>query len=246
MDLYAGFAGRYDLSFGPFGENDPRMAEFFRQIFSQNDVHTVLDCACGTGRHIPLFHSLGCHVFGSDVSESMLAQARTNLAGLGLNVSVFQADFRNLPGCFQQSFDAVVCLGAITFMAGETEFLRAFESMAKVLRPGGILVLTVMPADRQWQEKPRFILNSSRRDYSRVFAIDYFEDRARFNILDIYHNGETSNLKVWSAELHPLMQNDLERLLLTAHFRNVDLYEAYDFSTYDRSTSNNLIAVAHR
>lgn len=222
------------------------MAEFFHKIFSQNNIHMVLDCACGTGRHIPLFHSIGCHIFGSDISESMLAQARINLSGLGLEVSVFQADFRNLPVCFQQSIDAVVCLGAITFMEGEAEFLRAFKSMAQVLHPGGILVVTIMPADRQWKEKPRFILNSSRLDFSRIFAIDYYEDKARFNILDIQHSGEKSELKVWSTELYPLLQDDLERLLLTAGFRVVDLYEAYDFSPYNRSSSDNLIAVAHR
>jgi len=245
MDPYEGFAERYDLSFDLFGEIDPQVTEFFHQLFEQNGVQTVLDCACGTGRHLPLFHSLGCKVLGSDVSEAMLAQARTNLSEAGLEVPLYQLDFRELPHYFRQSFDAVICLAAIGFLPGEVEFLKAFTSMAQVLRPGDIMVLTAIPTDRQWREKPRFILNSSRQDFSRIFAIDYFEDKARFNILDIFHSREVSELKVWSAELHPLLRDDQERLLLAAGFRSVDFYASFNFSPYIKSKSNKLIAVAH-
>jgi glycine/sarcosine N-methyltransferase len=109
-DPYEGFAGRYDLVPGRLDENDPRMVEFFRQLFFEYDVQTVLDCACGTGRHLLLFHSLGCKVWGSDVSEAMLAQARKNTARLGNDVSLQQADYRDLPQHFQRCFDAVTCL----------------------------------------------------------------------------------------------------------------------------------------
>lgn len=37
-DAYQDFAERYDLSFGPFGEHDPQVIEFFRQLFVENDV----------------------------------------------------------------------------------------------------------------------------------------------------------------------------------------------------------------
>jgi SAM-dependent methyltransferase len=113
MDPYENFAERYDMSFGSFGEHEPQVGEFFRRLFAQNNVHTVLDCACGTGRHLPLFHSLGCEVFGSDVSESMLAQARSNLVEYGLEVPLHRIDFRDLPDYFRQQFDAVVCLGSM-------------------------------------------------------------------------------------------------------------------------------------
>ena len=246
MDPYEGFAERYDLSFGPFGEHDPLVVEFFRQLFAQNDIHTVLDCACGSGRHLPMFHSLGCKVFGSDISQSMLAQAQSNLAELGLDVPLLQADFQDLPGYFQLSIDAVVCLGAIGFMKGEAEFLRAFESMGQVLRPGGILILTAIPTDRQWKEKQRFSLNSNSPDFSRLFVIDYLEEKARYNILDIFHSHNQSDLKVWSAELHVLLRDDQERLLKQAGFRKVDFFGAFDFSAYDKETSNSLITVANK
>lgn len=246
MDPYEGFAQRYDLSFGLFGEQDPCLVDFFSQLFSQNNVHTLLDCACGTGRHLPLFHSLGCEIIGSDISESMLAQAKINLAGMGLGVPLFQVDFRELPSNFQQPFDAVVCLGAIGFMTNEAEFLQAFKSMRQVLRPGGILILTAMPTDRQWREKPRFILSTNTPFFSRIFAIDYFEKKARYNILDVFHTEKMSNLQVWSAELTPLLLDDQDRLLRAAGFRKVDFFGSFDFSLYSKETSNSFITVAYK
>ena len=246
MDPYAGFAERYDLSFSLFGGYDSQVGEFFSHLFNKNNIHTVLDCACGTGRYLPLFQSLGCEVIGSDISESMLDQARRNLIQVGLEIPLHQADFRHLPNYFQQEFDAVVCLAAIGFMPDEAECLKAFKSMAQVLRPQGMLVLTAMPTDRQWREKPRFILNSGSRDFTRIFAIDYLEERARFNILDIFHSGERSELKVWSAELRALLRDDQERLLLAAGFRAVEFYGSFDFSPYDKARSDSLITVAQR
>lgn len=245
-DPYDGMADRYDLSFGPFGKQDAQMDEFFGQLFTSHSVHTVLDCACGTGRHLPMFRGLGCEVWGSDISEAMLRQAGENLSGQGLEIPLTKADFRELPSCFDRQFDAIVCLGAIGFVPGKVEFTKAFESMAGVLRQDGILVLTALPTDRQWKEKERFILMGNRSDFSRLFAIDYFADRARFNILDIFHGNEASGLKVWSADIYPLLRDEQEALLKATGFRVIDFYGAFDYSPYDKETSRSLITVAYK
>ena len=245
-DQYADFAGRYDLPYGPAGEPDAHMIEFFRRLFVERQVRRVLDCACGTGRHLRLFHGLGCEVYGSDVSPSMLAQAEKNLAASGLRIPLRQADFRCLPEMFVERFDAIVCLAAIGYMPDETQFVRAFESMSQVLRQDGILTLSAMPTDRQWQEKPRFALVADTPDCSRVFAMDYAATTVRYHILDLLRGPGGTELKTWSAELTVLLRDDQERLLKAAGFRRVDFFGGYDFSPYDKTASNQMIAVAHR
>jgi ubiquinone/menaquinone biosynthesis C-methylase UbiE len=244
-DLYEDFAERYDLSFGQLDQPDPLTVEFFRKLFTTHAVNTVLDCACGTARHLRLFHSLGCEVSGSDLSESMLAQARKNLTEHGIEALLRQADYRDLPRHFQRQFDAVVCIGSIGYMPNDKEYLSAFESMGQVLRQGGILVLTAIPTDRQWKQKPRFMLTANTRDFSRLFVVDYLEQTARYNILDVFHGDQVGELKVWSAELSVRLRDDLERLLQAAGFHTVDFYGAFDFAPYDKEQSNHLIAVAH-
>ena len=78
-DSYAHFADRYDLFINRSDKLDLVRTEFFRKLLLENDVHSVLDCACGTGRDLIMFSSLGLSVYGSNISEAMLAQARKNL-----------------------------------------------------------------------------------------------------------------------------------------------------------------------
>jgi glycine/sarcosine N-methyltransferase len=245
-DPYQDFAERYDLSFGQFGEGEPQGIEFFRNLFSRNGVRTVLDCACGTGRHLPLFHSLGREVVGSDISEGMLTQARKNLAEHNLNLSLRQVDFRGLPNHFERQFDAVVCLAAIGFMPDEAECLKALKSMFAVLREGGLLVLTAMPTDRQWKERPRYQLVANTRDFTRLFVVDYEERTARYNILDVFHSEARNELEEWSAELRVFLQDEQERLLRASGFRSLEFYGSFDFAPYDKETSNRLISIAYK
>ncbi len=247
QDPYEGFAARYDLFDGDFGHLADQERDFFRQLFARQKVRRVLDCACGTGRHLYLFHSLGCQVTGSDLSPSMLAQARKNLTDYGLQVPLHQVDYRELPQHFEQPVDAVVCLSSsILHMPDDEQVLRAFRSMRAVLRPRGILVLTQGTTDRQWQEKPRFILAVSTSDFSRLFAIDYLGQGALYNILDLFHGSERNELKVWSIEYpHILLRDDQERLLRAAGFHALDFFGSYRFAPYDKEKSQRLIAVAH-
>ena len=247
-DPYERFAERYDLFFGSFDDHDPVIVEFFRALFERHNVHSVLDCACGTGRELHLFHSLGFEVHGSDISEAMLAQAERNLAGRGENVPLARVDFRELRRHYDRDFDAVVCLSSSFFeVPDEVELLKAFSSMHGVLREGGILVLTSGTSDKMWREKPRFIPEVNRGDFTRLFVIDYMGKGARFNVLDIYHGESHRDLQVWSITHERVyLRDDLERVLGAAGFRELKFFGSYLFQPYDTATSDILIAVAEK
>ena len=245
-DPYSGLAQSYDLFFKDSPGPDPAAVEFYRQLFAQHGVRSVLDCACGTGRELILFRQLGLEVVGSDLSDSMLAQAHRNLAAAGVDVPLHKADYRELPRHFERRFDAVACLStSIGHVPDEANALLAFQSMRAVLREGGILILTQGTTDRQWQEKPRFILAVSDHDFSRLFVIDYLsERRARYNVLDIVHTAERQEMSNWGTDYLILLRDDQERLLQAAGFADVAFYGSYAFAPYDKETSQRLIAIA--
>lgn len=70
-------------------------------------------------------------------------------------------------------------------MPDDTQFLKAFQSIAGVLCKHGVLVMTAVPTDHQWKEKPRFTLVADTSDCSRIFVMEYFEKTVRYNLLDL-------------------------------------------------------------
>ena len=246
-DDYRGIADRYDLFHGEFRDHDPEVVSFFLRLFSEHRVESVLDCACGTGGHLHLFHTLGCEVVGSDLSPAMLDRAKRNLIESGADVPLFVADYRQLAEQFERRFDAVVCLSSsILHMPDDEQAVRALRSMRSVLRRGGIMVLTQGTSDKQWREKPRFILAINTERFSRLFVIDYEGAGARYNILDVFHGHDERGMDVWSVEYpRMLLRDDYERLLTETGFRGVEFYGTYGFAPYDAAESDRLIAVAH-
>jgi len=97
-----------------------------------------LDVGTGTGRMLELFAPLVEHAVGVDLSREMLATARLNLARSGLrNWSLRQGDMYQLP-LAAESFDAAVFHQVLHYAADPA---RAIREAARVLRPGGRLVI---------------------------------------------------------------------------------------------------------
>jgi SAM-dependent methyltransferase len=132
---------------------------------------SLLDVACGTGRHLEVWRGRFERVAGVDVDESMLDMARRRLTG----VALYRADFTGFD--LGEQFDAVTCLFSSIGYADTGERLdAAVRSMASHLRRGGVLVveawLTPDMLSPPWvrahvvEEPDRVILRSSRIHYN--------------------------------------------------------------------------------
>ncbi|WP_410646691.1 class I SAM-dependent methyltransferase [Amycolatopsis sp. cmx-4-54] len=96
----------------------------------------VLEVAVGTGLNLPLY-SAGVTLTGIDLSDGMLAIARSRAERLGHPVTLRRADAHDLP-FDADSFDTVVCTLGLCAIPDDGKALR---EMARVLRPGGRLIL---------------------------------------------------------------------------------------------------------
>lgn len=94
----------------------------------------AIDVGCGTGRQTAYLHEIGHDVRGFDGSTHMLALARAKLPNVAFEVA--QVD--DLP-VDDASVDLVTCFIALTHVQ---DLDRVFEEFARVLRPGGALVIS--------------------------------------------------------------------------------------------------------
>lgn len=96
----------------------------------------VLEIAAGTGRNLP-YYPENVRLTAVELSPEMLAIARRRAAELGREADLRLGDAQDLP--FEDSsFDTVVCtLGMCTI----PDVRAAIAEAARVLRPGGLLLL---------------------------------------------------------------------------------------------------------
>ena len=103
-----------------------------------NDL-TVLDLACGTGRHALRLAAAGAHVTGLDFSSGMLAKAQ---AKPGANdVTWIQHDLATPLPFEDGTFQRIVCALALEHVP---DLVGAYRAMRRVATSDGVAVITCM------------------------------------------------------------------------------------------------------
>lgn len=106
---------------------------------------SVLDLACGTGRHAFELARRGYHVTAADLSPTLLAAAARKTQRFGPTLRLVRNDMRRLP--FRLAFDAVLQLfTAFGYFHDDRENEDVIAEVSRVLRPGGWYMLDFLNA----------------------------------------------------------------------------------------------------
>lgn len=112
----------------------------------------VLDVGCGNGEFMVRLHSEGAKtVTGSDADAAMLAAAASRLDQAGIHSPLVEAPADSLP--FEDdTFDVVT---AITILCFVQDAHTVFREIARVLKPGGCLVIGELGRYSTWAASRR-------------------------------------------------------------------------------------------
>lgn len=241
-DKYSVFAYDYD----EFGEIDQYLGaerDFFKALFAEHEVSSVLDCACGTGQHLYMLSEMGLTVAGSDYSAAMLEVAEKNLSKRGKEIPLHQCDFRYLEEVFSAHFDAIVCLTtALPHLHTEADLVTALKSMKARLNQNGLLVLTTGTTHHNLSLPPIEVV-VNREDFSRVFVKEQDEEFQTIHVLDLYHSPDRMENNQYDIVYKIILDEEYRLLLKKAGFKKVQIFGDYDQNPYDKE-STRLIVVA--
>jgi demethylmenaquinone methyltransferase/2-methoxy-6-polyprenyl-1,4-benzoquinol methylase/ArsR family transcriptional regulator len=117
---------------------EERVETALREVVGSAPLHALLDLGTGTGRMLELLAPLADRAVGIDQSPAMLAVARARLERAGLrNVQLRQGDIYAVP-VERNGYDLVVLHQVLHYLDDPG---RALREAARVLRPGGRLLL---------------------------------------------------------------------------------------------------------
>jgi SAM-dependent methyltransferase len=242
MDEYKILADVYDI----LNPKEEIIAQkpFFEKLVSDHAVLRVLDCACGTGGHLAMFHDMGLTSFGSDKSRDMLAIAKHNLEGKYIPLK--EGDFRALEESWGDNFDMITCLTtSLPHMLTDEDVVKALASMYTRLHDGGILVISNGITDFLLDTKPKFIPARILPSEAFYFISEYPSEREFvFNILYVKKGATAMEHKFTSITYNAMRKSVLERCFARVPFKSVTYYGDYDFSEYSKEKSSKLIVVA--
>ena len=144
---------------------------YIEDELSRIKYRDLLDCGCGTGPIISLLHEKDSakHYTGIDLTPRMIEVAKAKKLS---NTEFVVGDCENLP--FEdESFDVVICTNSFHHYPNPQRF---FDSVKRVLRPGGKLVLQdyTAPAPILWlmnhTEMP--LANLAGHGYVRAYSLN--------------------------------------------------------------------------
>ncbi len=158
----------------------------------------ILELGCGTGRiALPVARS-GTKLIGIDRSEAMLDRARRRLrrARLTGRAHLVRGDIRALPFRRRAAFGCVMApYGVLQSLTRERDLRATLDSVARVLRRGGLFAVDLVPDLPRWSEYQRrtslrgrhargtlTLVESVRQDPPRgltIFDQEYIERRGR-------------------------------------------------------------------
>ncbi|WP_083936876.1 class I SAM-dependent DNA methyltransferase [Longispora albida] len=122
----------------------------------------VLDLGCGPGQDMAHLRGAGARVSGLDLSAGMLAEAATRNAG-----PLVQGDLCALP--FGGSVFSGVWCNASFLHVPKSLAPAALTEMARVLRPGGVLMLAVKAGDGEtWEISNKSVVERFFAKYSEA------------------------------------------------------------------------------
>jgi SAM-dependent methyltransferase len=179
------YARHYDLLYRD--KDYAGEARFVARLLARNldlppPQTSILDLACGTGRHALELASLGYRVEGSDISADMIEIARGRAAERRTPLRFYNESFQTCDRIGERYHAVIAMFAAIDYLTDYADLARSLHNIRELLHPGGVFIfdfwngLQVLksyePArTKEAREKNLTVVRKSRTELDRVAQI---------------------------------------------------------------------------
>lgn len=194
---------------------------------------TILDLACGKGRHSVHLNSLGFDVTGLDLSQESINHAKQ------FENDTLHFDVHNMSVAYHKQFDAVFNLfTSFGYFEDEADNLNTIKAIKANLKPNGIGIIDFMNVN--------YVLNNLVSENVKVIDDIAFKqqryEKEGYIIKDISFEHEQHQYK-FQERVKALTLSDFERMFEAAGIQLLDVFGDYKLKTYHPEFSERLIMI---
>ena len=211
------------------------------QVFMDNLTHylnlpekaTVLDLACGKGRHSIYLNQLGFTVLGADLSENSIAEANKN-ANETLHFKVH--DMREP---FEEKFDAIFNLfTSFGYFENDDDNLTTLKAIKESLSDYGFAVIDFMNVSQVIETLvPEEIKTMEGIDFH---IKRYLKENHIYKEIDFEDQGQKFH---FTEKVKALTLKDFEDLMEEAGIYLLDIFGDYKLKKFHKTESERLIMI---
>ena len=174
--MYETFGLDYDQFYNASVKSSAWLVSYFEKHKSLHDID-ILDWGCGPGRiirHMPSLLDKSCRFYGTDYNTKYVEWCETNIPEV-----VFKPNKLEPPLSFENNkFDVIYGISIFTHLSEKMHY-EWFDELIRVLKPGGILFLTLhgnafksklIEEDKRKFDKGQIVVLSSSKEGHRTYS----------------------------------------------------------------------------
>jgi len=228
QSFYDDLADYYHLIYEDWSASIDRQADALAAIIREHDASPglVADVACGIGTQALGLAARGYNVVGSDLSLSAIARLRREANARNVTIDVKLDDMSELATYADRSVDVLLaCDNAVPHLLSDELIRRAFHHFHRVLRPGGLCILSVRDYAAMPPMSVRFVPYGVREvSGGRVVVFQVWEyegELYRLNLYFVFDRAGTTETRVFRANYYAVSIDTLIALLAEVGFQNI-------------------------
>jgi len=198
---------------------------------------TLLDIACGRGRHAKYMSEKGFDTTGIDLSEASINYAK-QFENPNLHFEIHDMRQKYCNNCFDFAFNLFTSFGYFETKQEHQDALQVFND---ALKPGGILVIDYFNSKKALNELvPLEIKKEGRIDFRISKRL---EEEKIYKTIE-FEDGSDDHLYV--EEVFAFTYEDFYNMLKSSNFTIIEKFGDYQFSNYNETDSPRLILICRK
>ncbi|NJD23251.1 MAG: class I SAM-dependent methyltransferase [Melioribacter sp.] len=202
------------------------------KLIKQN---SILDAACGAGRHSIYLASRGFKVIGFDLSKTLLLKAQDNAKKKSLENNFVCADLRNI--YFRKKFDLIINLfTSFGYFKNNEENFKFINTAYSLLNENGFYVLDYL--------NKNFLLANLTGESKKVIDNKIIIEKRKVvkdRVIKEIHIKKDLEEQHFIESVRLYSKNEIETEFKRIGFTRVSAFGDYDGSNYDEQNSSRLI-----